>query len=525
MSEKYVFGIDLGTTYSCISYFDENGQCVTCQSVEGESTIPSVVRMEPGSEPIVGNAAKNTAILYPETTIQFVKSRIGIDPEFSYGPDQSFTTTPVEVSAQILKKIAADGAVYTNSDVKRVVITVPAYFGDSEKRATKEAGAAAGLDVLGIIEEPTAAAIYYGMNKSEQAENVIVFDLGGGTFDVTAMEINGRNFRTITTEGDHDLGGKNWDVALIDLVKERFREETGYDDEYDPDIEQDLLIACEEAKKILTQAENTVVPVKVDRTYKAAINISRAEFDDATASLLDSAIALTKKVIDRVDVPLTKILLVGGSTYMPQVRRAIEENFPQLEINFNEPNTAVAKGASIYAFLKYIQGVEFGESGGDGKSADTMTLPAEKIETYENIATLPSIMGKLPSKIVTVANKSLGIRMLLNGELKINNLIMKDTELPVSVSETYGTNEDKAVNIPIDLFQVNNFEKYYDVDEDLKIGTAMLVLDGTLPKNSPIEITLSLAEDGCVHVTGRDLTHNAFIEADIVSDAAGQKSE
>ncbi len=526
MAEKYVFGIDLGTTYSCIGYFDENGQCVTCQSVEGESTIPSVVRMEPGSEPIVGNAAKNTAILYPELTIQFVKSRIGIDPSFNYGPDQSYTTTPVEVSAQILKKIANDGSVYTNSDVKRVVITVPAYFGDSEKRATKQAGEEAGLDVLGIIEEPTAAAIYYGMNKSDKAENVIVFDLGGGTFDVTAMEIKDRSFRTITTEGDHDLGSKNWDIALIDLVKEKFSEETGYDDEYDPDIEQDLLIACEEAKKILTQAESTVVPVKVDRQYKAAINITRQEFDDATSSLLDSAISLTRKVIERVEVPLTKILLVGGSTYMPQVRKAIEENFPELEINFNEPNTAVAKGASIYAFMKYIQGVEFGESGEqpEGVPGDTATLPAEKIETYENIATLPGIMGRLPSKITTVANKSLGIRMLLNGELKINNLIMKDTELPVSVSETYGTNEDNARLIPIDLFQVNNFEQYYDVDEQLKIGTAMLELDGTLPKNSPIEVTLLLAEDGCVHVIGKDLTHNAMIEADIVSDAVEQRS-
>lgn len=527
MAEKYVFGIDLGTTYSCIGYFDENGQCVTCQSLEGESTIPSVVRMEPGSDPIVGNAAKNTAILYPELTIQFVKSRIGIDQSFAYGPDQSYTTTPVDVSAEILKKIANDGSVYTNSDVKRVVITVPAYFGDSEKRATKEAGEKAGLDVLGIIEEPTAAAIYYGMNKSEQAENVIVFDLGGGTFDVTAMEIKDKSFRTITTEGDHDLGGKNWDVALIDLVKEKFREETGFDDEYDPDIEQDLLIACEEAKKILTQAESTVVPVKVDRQYKAAINITRQEFDDATSSLLESAVSLTKKVIDRVDLPLTKILLVGGSTYMPQVRKAIEENFPQLEIFFNEPNTAVAKGASIYAFMKYIQGVEFGESGEAPEGSvpgDTATLPTEKIETYENIATLPGIMAKLPSKIITVANKSLGIRIYLNGELKINNLIMKDTELPVSVSETYGTNEDNAKLIPIDLFQVNNFEKYYDVDKDLQIGTAMLELDGTLPKNSPIEVTLSLAEDGCVHVIGKDLTHNAMIEADIVSDAVEQRS-
>ena len=514
MEEKYVFGIDLGTTYSCISYFDENGQAVVCQNIEGGSTTPSVVRMEPGSEPVVGITAKNTAVIYPENTIQFVKARIGKDASFNYGPDFSQTTTPVEVSSEILKKLARDASAYTNSEVKRVVITVPAYFGDPERKATRQAGFDAGLDVLSIIEEPTAAAVYYGFTKSENSETVVVFDLGGGTFDVTAMKINnGKEFVTITTEGDHDLGGKNWDNALIDLVKSKFEEQTGYDGEYDSDIEQDLLIACEQAKIILTSAEKASVTVNVDRQHKAAINVTREEFEDVTSNLLENAINLTKKVVDRITEPVNKILLVGGSTYMPQVKAAIEREFPSFQIFINDPNESVSKGASIFAFSQYIADVKENEA----KSGSSETVPEVTLAGYkpEIIATLG---GEVPT-IVTVATKSLGVGILLNGKPKINNLIMKDSALPVSVTNVYGTFEANAVNIPIKVYQVNNFEEYYDVDEDLVIGTAMLKLDGDLPAGSPIEVTLSISEDGLIHVKAVDKTKNAVIEANIENDA------
>ena len=538
MEEKYVFGIDLGTTYSCISYLDENGQVVVCPSIEGGTTTPSVVRLEDNGDAVVGEAAKNTAEIYADRTIQFVKARIGKDASFNYGPDLSLTTTPIAVSAEILKKLANDAGNYTNSTVKRVVITVPAYFGDPEKKATQAAGIEAGLDVLGIVEEPTAAALYYGVNKSQDEENIIVFDLGGGTFDVTAMECKGTSFKVITTEGDHDLGGKNCDSALIDLVKMKFEEETGWDEEYDSDIEQELVINAEKAKIMLTGAEKASVPVSIDRQHRAAIEITRTEFEQCTANLMDKAISLTQKVLDRVSergIQIDKMLLVGGSTYMPQVKAALEKAFPGMELFINEPNSAVSKGATMYAYSRIIDitGTD-GDPDTDGSADDHYAdLPPEEaaeqkkqvVELFGRYETLQNTeagitLGSISIK--TVATKSLGLEVRYNGEPKVYNLIMKDTELPVTHTEVFPTSDDGAKLIDLNIYQVNNYEEFYDIDEDLKIGTAMLKIHTELPKGSPIEVTLSISLDGMIHVRGVDLTHHCEIEADIENDAVGQ---
>ena len=257
MSENtsYVFGIDLGTTYSCISYL-KDGHPVVCQSLEGENTTPSVVRMLPEEEaPVVGRTAKDMAVIYPDYTIQFVKSKIGHVESFEYGAEgEKQTTTPVAVSAEILKKLAQDASAYTNTTVKDVVITVPAYFGNNEKDATREAGIQAGLNVIDIVEEPTAAAFYYGCEKSSEDEVICIFDLGGGTFDVTAMKMEAGAMTVLTTDGNHDLGGRNWDAELIAMVEEKFRDQTGYDEEFDSEILQDLQLKCEAAKRQLTNA-------------------------------------------------------------------------------------------------------------------------------------------------------------------------------------------------------------------------------------------------------------------------------
>lgn len=525
MEEKYVFGIDLGTTYSCISYLDENGQTVVCPSIEGSSTTPSVVRLEEGTDPIVGEAAKNTAVIYPDNTIQFVKARIGKDASFNYGPGLELTTTPIAVSAEILKKLAADASNYTNSEVKRVVITVPAYFGDPEKKATQQAGIDAGLDVLGIVEEPTAAALYYGVTKSESDENVIVFDLGGGTFDVTAMSISGNEYKVITTEGDHDLGGKNWDAALIELVKSKFEEETGWDEGYESDIEQELVINSEKAKVMLTGADTTSVPVNIDRQHKAAIKITRAEFDECTATLMERAIDLTRKVIERVDTPIKKLLMVGGSTYMPQVKEALEKAFPDMELYINEPNSAVSKGAALYAYTLLCNPAP---ASTPAEGPDEETEKEKQVERRQLIGQYEElhhteIGGILEDTVLkTVATKSLGIRILYDGKPKVYNLIKKDTELPVSHTEVFPTADEGAKIIPLDVYQINDYVEYYDVDDDLKIGTAVLKIHTELPKGSPIEVTLSISIDGLIHVRGVDLTHQCEIEADIENDAIGQ---
>ena len=534
-----VFGIDLGTTYSCISYL-KDGHPVVCQNIEGENTTPSVVRMPyEGEEAIVGTTAKDTSVVYSQATIQFVKSKIGHINSFEYGDeDEKITTTPEDVSAEILKKLAADAQAYTGMEVHDVVITVPAYFGNNEKQATLNAGIKAGLNVIDIVEEPTAAAFYYGCEKSEKDEVICIFDLGGGTFDVTAMQNTENELSVITTDGDHDLGGKNWDAELMAMAEEKFREATGYQDEFESDIIQEMIIACEKAKRQLTSASSTSFTINVDRNNRANIKITREEFEARTSSLMASAIDLTRDVFNRVEergLKIDKILLVGGSTFMPQVTDAIVKEFgitPEL----NEPNEAVSKGACLYCAWKLLHksvgeatGVS-SRSSGEGKNNSGGTNEISEIRQNDDGGTIISIAGPsgdsrdvlitLPDAIIdtvinTIATKSFGIKAIENGKSIIANMIVKDTKLPVTVNQVFGTNTDNMRSVMIELYQSERYEStmnFIDPDTNeesgIKIGDA--VLDGlpeNLPAHSPVELTINLTESGIIEITG---THNGL---------------
>lgn len=510
---SYVFGIDLGTTYSCISYL-KDGHPVVCQNLEGESTTPSVVRMLPEEEtPVVGRTAKDMAVIYPDYTIQFVKSKIGHVESFEYGAeDDKHTTTPVAVSAEILKKLAQDASAYTNTTVKDVVITVPAYFGNNEKDATRQAGIDAGLNVIDIVEEPTAAAFYYGCEKSSQNEVICIFDLGGGTFDVTAMKMESNAMTVLTTEGNHDLGGRNWDAEMIAMVEEKFREQTGYEEEFDSEILQELQLKCETAKRQLTSAPKADIALKIDRKNSAVISITREEFDARTSFLLATAIDLTRTVFDRIEErgeKISKILLVGGSTYMPQVAEAIKNEF-NVPFELNEPNEAVSKGASIFAAWKYdhvdegdtIQDTEIHEIEVD-ETGDKKIHVFDKKTKEERTVIVPSLRGKLPETLRTIATKSFGIKAYVNHVEKIVNLIKKDTILPFSTTQTFGTFEADMRNVSIELFQSESYEDHYDEEEGVKVGDSILEgLPAGLPADSLVDITFTLAENGLIEITG-----------------------
>lgn len=515
MSEttSYVFGIDLGTTYSCISYL-KDGHPVVCQNLEGESTTPSVVRMLPEEEtPVVGRTAKDMAVIYPDYTIQFVKSKIGHVESFEYGAEgEKQTTTPVAVSAEILKKLAQDASAYTNTPVKDVVITVPAYFGNNEKDATRQAGIDAGLNVIDIVEEPTAAAFYYGCEKSPEDEIICIFDLGGGTFDVTAMKMEAGVMTVLTTDGNHDLGGRNWDAEMIAMVEERFREQTGYEEEFDSEILQELQLKCETAKRQLTSAPKADIALKIDRKNSAVISITREEFDARTSFLLATAIDLTRAVFDRIEErgeKISKILLVGGSSFMPQVAEAIKAEF-NITPELNEPNEAVSKGACIYAAWK-LNKYGVGESIGNGETIvnDKKETEDGKIEYYledkktgekrKNVFQLPSGI----TEVKTIATKSFGIKAYVNRVMKIVNLIKKDTLLPFSTTQTFGTFEADMQNVSIELFQSESYEDHYDEEEGVKVGDSILEgLPAGLPADSPVDITFTLAENGLIEITG-----------------------
>lgn len=528
MSEQNnkIVGIDLGTTYSCIAYMDETGRPVVCPSSEGDSTTPSVVRLLPDEEPVAGKTAKETAVIYPDYTIQFVKSRIGKDASFEYGPkDNKVTTTPAEVSAETLKKVVRDASAYANAEIKDVVITVPAYFGVREKEETKHAGELAGLNVVDIVEEPTAAAFYYGAQNSDAEETICIFDLGGGTFDVTAMELDNGNLTVLTTAGDHDLGGKNWDRELISLVKTKFEEETGYDEEYDSDIEQEFTLKCENAKRQLSSAPTASVPLVIDRQHKANIQVTREEFDAATESLLDSAITLTKEVFERVKEKgkeITKILLVGGSTYMPQVAEGLKKEFGDLPIELNEPNEAVAKGACIYNWWKITHidpepNPEPGEEPVEPKTAGnatvvettdngdgTRTITLEDAKTKEKREiTLPA--GNFGNvTITTIANKSYGIRANVDNVPKIYNLIKKDTVLPTSKTERFYTQDEGQTSVNLVLFQSESLEEIAELDEGVSIGDSILQGIPKADAGQPVDLTITMDESGFITITGEN---------------------
>lgn len=534
-----VFGIDLGTTYSCISYL-KDGHPVVCQNIEGENTTPSVVRMPyQGDGAIVGTTAKETAVMCHQATIQFVKSKIGRVENFEYGDDEErISTTPEDVSAEILKKLAADAQAYTGMAVHDVVITVPAYFGNNEKQATLNAGLKAGLNVIDIVEEPTAAAFYYGCEKSEKDEVICIFDLGGGTFDVTAMQNVGNELSVITTDGDHDLGGKNWDAELMAIAEEKFREATGYQEEFESDIIQEMILACEKAKRQLTSAGSASFTINVDRNNRANIKITKEEFEARTSSLMASAIDLTRDVFKRVEergLKIDKILLVGGSTFMPQVTDAIIKEF-DITPELNEPNEAVSKGACLYCAWKLLHksvgedagvgSTSAGESGEDSfgtteiddirKNDDgttIITIAGPDGDTRNVLITLPDAITD--KKIVTVATKSFGIKAIENGKSIIANMIVKDTKLPTTVNQVFGTNTDNMRSVMIELYQSERYENTMDfIDPDtneesgIKIGDA--VLDGlpeNLPAHSPVELTINLTESGIIEITG---THNGL---------------
>lgn len=503
--EGRIYGIDLGTTYSCISYLDETDHAVVCQSQEGSNTIPSVVRLMPGEDPVVGETAKDTSVIYAENTIQFVKSRMGREESFEYGPeDDRHTTTPEDVSSYILMKCARDASMTTNSEVKAVVITVPAYFGVREKEATKKAGEKAGLTVVDIVEEPTAAAFYYGVNNDEDS-TVCIFDLGGGTFDVTAMEINKEGLFPITTEGDHDLGGKKWDEEIKNLLKEKFRDQTGYSGDFDEDFEQELQIMAEKVKKHLSNADKDQVALKVDKQHRANIEITREEFEARTEFLLGSAIDLTKQVFDRVSEKgkaIDKILLVGGSTFMPQVSNALEKEF-HVPIKVNEPNEAVSKGACIYCAYKIIDKTDniIKKITQNSDGTTTVTIPSG---TGEQRIEVPSLANG-HKKIVTIATKSYGIKVLVGKEKKeqISNMVFKDSELPASETGTFGLEERNQTSIGVELYQSENYDKYYDLEDGVLVENAILedIPEG-LPEGTLVELTITVETNGLITVTG-----------------------
>lgn len=524
---KYVYGIDLGTTYSCIAYVDETGRATVVNNAEGTNTTPSVVNFASSKQVVVGQVAKENAVIDPDNTISLVKTLMGkSDFAKNYNGED---ISPEEVSAYILRKVAEDAAKQIDAEVRDVVITCPAYFGTAERTATKNAGIIAGLNVLEIISEPTAAALYYGCAKEQTEKTILVFDFGGGTFDVTIMSINSEKIEVVCSDGNHELGGKDWDEAVMRYLAEEFISQTGFNGEFDEYAQQDMRLKAEKAKQQLSSREE--VPVMLDAAgLRARISLSREKFDEITSGLLGEAIDKTDaaiQVAEEKGYHVDEILLVGGSTRMPQVTKALVGKYG-MEPKILEPDEAVAKGAAIHAVNVYVNNQKsLTETAPNAEGEVTVqtggTTKEINADNYkEELAVQPEMMsiGGKTQTVVVATTKSFAVQALIDDEPKCCNMIIKNIPMPngaITVSKIFGTHVDNMDTAEIVVYESDFMDDLFEVDDDFVLGTATLELPGNLPAGSPIEITFTLNTEGILEVRGIDKTTNREVHATMQS--------
>ena len=521
-----VVGIDLGTTYSCIAHVNDVNEAEVVTNLEGSNTTPSVVYFESSENAVVGETAKGNAALEPKKTISLVKRLMGkSDFAIEYnGTDYS----PAQISALILRKLVEDASSSLNEEIKDVVITCPAYFGTAEREATKAAGEIAGLNVIDIINEPTAAAICYGVLEGEANKTVMIYDLGGGTFDVTIIKIEDQDgkktIRAIATGGDHELGGQDWDKEIMSYLESAFREQTGFEDEFEEDdalqFEQDLRLLSEKYKKQLTSMKSVKIPV-VAAGMKARVELSREKFEELTEALLERTIDEVRKAIaaagEKGVTKIDEMIMVGGSSRMPQVEAILEKEFPDIPKRTYDPDEAVAKGAAIDAF----------------NQMDVSYIPEPGPEPEPGPK--PHIGGgkdKPPVKveIVNITSKSFGIKLTKEngteeGEPYIQNLIFKDSEVPLDETLDCSTFADRQISVSLEVFESDITDQIYEFIEEYKLGEATLQFDSPMPVGSPVRVNFKLAADGILHLTGTDLTSGKEIKADMQSSGIMTKEQ
>lgn len=496
-------GIDLGTTYSCVSYVDDMGVIRIIDPAEGGGyTTPSVVYFDPDTnEAVVGASARQEGAIHPECMVERVKNFMG-DPSYLLtinGQDYS----PSAVSTLILKKLISDAETwFGGEEIDGVVITCPAYFGDAARNATKHAGEnvimsnGKPLNVLQILDEPVAAALAYGESCHEDIQKtILVYDLGGGTFDVTVIQMDfcgdAKNLRVITTDGNHQLGGKDWDAALADYVRNKFCELTGCDpDEIlsDPDQIQWYSENIERAKITLTKKD----AVKITPNFngnKEQIEVTREIFEAETEQLLNETIQLIDDMLTKKGLSMSndidEIILVGGSTRMPQVKNRLMQEYNKNMIEY-EQDKAVAMGAALIA-----NGIQDEKSDGDTKPL-----------------TIKGGDGREINPIV-VCTKSYGLLAVDNGIDVVANIIMKDTEKPTEQTRRFGTSVANQISINLRVFENNSLEENATVEESTELYENCVVeLTPGLPANAPIEITFKLDASGILIITALDVTNN-----------------
>jgi molecular chaperone DnaK len=462
-------GIDLGTTNSAVAVL-EGGEPVIIPNSEGGRTTPSVVAISKNGEWLVGQVAKRQAVTNPDNTVTSIKRKMGTTDKVKLG-DKEYT--PPEISAKILQKLKADAEEYLGEKITDAVITVPAYFNDSQRQATKDAGKIAGMNVLRIINEPTAAALAYGLDK-EADETILVFDLGGGTFDVSILDIGDGVFEVKSTAGNTHLGGDDWDQRIIDWMADKFKAENGIDLREDKMALQRLKEAAEKAKIELSTTTQTNINLPfitaategdTNRPLHLDMNLTRSEFEKMTADLLEKCVGPFKRALKDSNMDpknLDHVILVGGATRMPQVQEMVRKltggKEPHKGIN---PDEVVAMGAAIQAgVLK-------------GEVKDVLLLDVTPLSL--GIETLGGVFTKL---------------------------IERNTTIPTRKSEIFTTAADGQTSVDIKVYQG---EREIAASNKL-IGNFQLVGLPPAPRGVPqVEVAFDIDADGILHVSAKDM--------------------
>ncbi|MBQ9049054.1 MAG: Hsp70 family protein [Lachnospiraceae bacterium] len=508
--ERKAFGIDLGTTYSAIAVY-ENNEAHIIPNIDGSNTTPSVifftgVTSSGDDDMIVGQEAKNAAAIDAHNVVQFIKRNIGkSDASVNHIGPSGRVYTPEVLSSFILRKVCQDAEQRVGYEVKDVVITVPAYFDDTRRTATKQAGEIAGLNVLAVINEPTAAAIAFGLGKGTNSR-VLVYDLGGGTFDVTIMDIRGNHFDVLATDGNHRLGGFNFDGRMVELIIKKLEEQGVELDKKDDALLAEIREKAEKAKRMLSDKDMTRLRFLIGgKSYPA--EITRKEFEEATADLLMKTRVILENIMNEQDLnwsEIDEILPVGGSTKMPMVKKLLEELSGKKVFYKVDPDTAVAQGAAIFANtfeLDALDGVpksdaRMADANGNGSRAgnDNSITISDVTSQSLGVITIDTASNREVNTIIIPHNSKIPTKR----SVQVHTLVDNQTAILVQVTE--GDVEDvQFVNI---------------------IGRSTLSIP-PYKRNSPVEIIYAYDPDQTISIEVIDLVTNKSLgtfEIDRVSN-------